>query len=97
MVSIMQRGLPGAARLWFGIIAIIIKYPAIISNITSSPCFASYKLSINLFTTNTNLLSLIKIKGNSRSTVIDAVAEVASCGDMMSVMVVLAVSVTSAR
>ena len=96
MVSIMQRGSPGAARLWFGIIAIIIKYPGIISNITSSPCFASYKLSINLFTTNTNLLSLIKIKGNSRSTVIDA-SEVASCGDITSVMVVLAVPVTSAH
>ena len=45
----MQPGLPGAPKIMVMIILIIIKYKSIISNITSSLGFASYKLSINLF------------------------------------------------
>ena len=72
IVFIMQPGLPRAPEIMVMIIPIIIKYTSIIIYITSSHCFASYKLFINLFSTNLPTLSLIKIKDYSRSTVIDA-------------------------
>ena len=77
----MQPGLPGAPKIMVMIILIIIKYKSIISNITSSLGFASYKLSINLFVSKP-YFAMIRSKECVLGTVIDA-TEVASCGDIM--------------